>query len=78
MDKETKVDVDSQEYKDFVEALEIVENDLISLNSKLLTIESESEMDKYSARLNKLLQDRDSICKDDRNTIERVLGESKA
>lgn len=72
-DIEVKVDVNSKEYQDFISALDIVNGQIVKLNEELAKITDVKTMNELGAILKGLLNDRKYICRDDKDTIARVL-----
>lgn len=72
-DIEVKVDIDSEEYKNFSNALDIVNKQIVALNEELAKTTDMKTMNELGAILKGLLEDRKYICREDKATIARVL-----
>lgn len=70
---ELKLDENSKEYKDFIMALENVNNKILDITAKIQDADTLTEQNSYSEELKILLKNREDICEYNQNTIAKYI-----
>lgn len=71
-----KLDENSNEYKDFVKALEIVNRQIVEINDRAISALNSGSTyttENLTIELQALLQKRDEVCDYNKETISRIL-----